>query len=404
MPKYAVILNTTKNATEFRFSVGFYNKQINELEQAGYEIIKIDLIDAMSLKQQLQKLTESSVGFLWLRMHGSPQSMTAAENFEINLENMNQIFNDLPFILHDHSTVFLDSCSTGSLINGCNNMQFAFAKLTLEKQNILIVAPSDDLHVRYFSISVDGSFTFEMIASPRSTKNISVILGQQTKAILNNRLLIDSIEKEKQLKNSLQTNESCPFLRNFIDKFGSNFNLTDQLIGVIKDFKEYDIVLNEVKKLIEVYHANPNDPEGDIIALFGWETATPLASAIYHKHTEMVLYLLAHGADPYFMIKGKTLIDYAKQYDKNNDGYDDAFKLMFINKQRRERHDNSKMYDTIIKGLLDLKNDTTNANNRIKLLGLKENYQPTFFTPTYEVAIPRCGGWGSKLQISQVLL
>jgi hypothetical protein len=394
MPKYAVILQTTKRTIEFRPSFGFYNKHINDLERAGYEIIKIDLTDAASLKKQLQEFPESSIGFLWLRMHGAPQSMTASENFKIDLVNINEIFADLPFILHDHSTVFLHSCSTGSLKNGCNNMQFAFAKLTLEKPNIQIVAPSEDLHVPYFSILDDGNFAFEMIACSRSTTNISVILGQQTKVILSHakasNVSLDDMKNE--LKDSLQINKGCPFLENFTAKFGTDFNLTDQLIRAIstnalKRFEKRDmeITLNRVKDLIEVYHANPNYPDGFIVPL-SWETATPLANAIYYKHTEMALYLLEHGADPYYTIKSKTLIDYAKQCDENSDDERD-FELMFINEQRREQNDNSKMSVTI-KGFLDLKNGKSNNNNEITPLALKENYEP-IFTSNPEAAIPK---------------
>jgi|GEM_PF-4857341 len=277
MLKYAVILKTTQNANEFRSSFGFYHKHIYDLERAGYEILEIDLTDTASLEKQLKKFPESSVGFLWLRMHGSPQSMTASEHFKIDLTNINEIFKDLPFILHERCIVFLDSCSTGSLKNGCNNMQFAFGKLTLDKPNIQIVAPSDYLHVPYFSISEDGNFTFEMMASPRSTTNISVILGQQTKTILNkarvSNILLEDVENE--LKNSLQANESRPFLENFISKFGSDFNLTGRLKNAIKGFKKYDITLREAKELIEIYHANPNYPEGVIIEFSSWQTSTP---------------------------------------------------------------------------------------------------------------------------------
>jgi len=101
----------------------------------------------------------------------------------------------------------------------------------------------------------------------------------------------------------------------------------------------------------------------------------------------MVLYLLEHGADPYYMVKGKTLIDYAKQHDKDND--EDNFELMIINQRREKENDASQIFDTI-KGFLDLKNDRLNENNETPL-GLKENYQP-IFTLTSEVIISESVG------------
>ena len=262
MPKYAIILNTTKNTTEFRSSRGFYNKQVKDLQEAGYEILRID-VKSPSCISQLQNLPENSVGFFWPRMHGSAKTMVASETLTIDLDNINEILNFLPRIMHPNGTIFLESCSTGSLEHGCNNIQFAFAKLTLEKPNIQIVAPSKDNNLAYFSVSKDDNFSFEMQESPRTQNNTSLILGQQTKSILSKAVAshtpLESIQDE--LISSLQMNQTNPFLENFKKNFGTEFDLTDQLINAISAMESSSTTLKQVKEFIEVYHASPNYPE-----------------------------------------------------------------------------------------------------------------------------------------------
>ncbi|CAM2767402.1 ankyrin repeat domain-containing protein [Legionella worsleiensis] len=367
MVKYAVILQTTTNTNEFRSSFGLYNKQIHDLKQVGYEILEISVDEFTDLTEQISKLPRGSVGLLWFRMHGSPKSMVASKSLKINLENITEIFSSLPDVLCEDATVFLDSCSTGSFKNDLNNMQFAFAKLTLEKPFQEIVAPSRDCHVSWFTVLSDGRFRFEMLNSHRSDdfENIAVTLGQSTKKILKEAIEtntpIDSLRAE--LIDSLHITIHCPFLANFKQSwskilFGTGFDLTSMLIKVIENISDSGAALALIKELIEVYHANPNYPADYLRSILLWENATPLSAAVYFQRAEIVLYLLTQGADLSFTLKGETLLDLAKQRDEmKEDDYDEMdMREMLIAVRRKKEKDISKMVDTIA-NYLELKRE-----------------------------------------------
>ncbi len=359
---YSVILNTTKNALEFRPSFGFYYKHIHDLQKVSDETLTIDVSSTDSIAP-LKKLPESSVGFFWFRMHGLVQSMAASETLTIDVNNVYEIFDFLPRIMKDKGVIFLDSCSTASLQSGCNNMQFAFAKLTLEKPNIQIVAPSERCHVSYFSISKEGDFSFEMQGEGHSTKNISVVLNHETKAILSKTIASNtSLELVKEeLKNSLCTYKACPFLDKYMATYGQNFQLIDLLISSINRIgRDSNRILEQVKDLIETYHASPNDLKGTVRLLCSWQNASPLSSAVHYKLTSVVRYLLEHGADPLYTLDGTCLLDYAKQRDANTKEYslEDDIEKYLIAKRREKENDNANMFDIL--------NDYVNSNQQSK--------------------------------------
>jgi len=319
MTKYAIIIQTTEDATIFRSTYGFYNKHLHDLQQAGYEILKINVNE---ISTQLANLPPSSVGFLWIRMHGSPQSMTATKELKITLENCYEIFKSLPTILIHDACVFLDSCSTGYLLPDFNNMQFAFAKLTLEKPLVQIVAPSKDMHVFYFCIQDDGSFYFEMQESSRSNKNMAVVLGRETKGILSDAIQHnDSLESRAEaIRSSLQIREECPFLNDFKKEqhgnlCGASFDLTNVLLNaIIYNANNAKAALVEVKRLIEVFHAIPNYEEGYVLT-GDFKCTAPLAAAISNNQVDVVTYLLNHGADLFHSFKGETIHGFASHID-----------------------------------------------------------------------------------------
>lgn len=355
MTKYAIILQTTENSVTFRSTRGFYNKNLHDLKQTGYEI---KTIDVNNIKSQLASLPPSSVGFLWIRMHGSPQSMTATKEIEITVENCGDIFESLPYILNENAWVFLESCSTGYLLPDFNNMQFAFAKLTIEKPMVKIVAPSKNSHINYFSIQEDGSFYFEIQEKHfMNERNIAVVLGQETKALMRNaiehNIMLES--RADDIFKSLKINQECPFLESFKTEYsgglcGAGFDLTNVLMNVIEQhFDEYDIVLDCVKKLVEVFHASTNFETEHIFA-YSIHITAPLAAAIYFKHTELVKFLLNNGANPSYSFNSQTILDFSKQVDENTHRMP-SWKKECIDSQRREMNDNSKMADIVMEHL-----------------------------------------------------
>lgn len=364
--KYAVILQATIDATEFRTNFGFYNKHIHDLKEAGYEILEIEVDSSMSIMETLSSIPDNSLGFLWLRMHGSPSSMSAAKDFDITLENIPEIFSALPKVMTENATVFLDSCLTGCLKNGFNNIQFAFANLTLDKPQVKIVAPYEASHVIFFSIENKDSFNVEILAKPSSDENIAIILGNETKQImrhtLQSNISLQSLNDE--VNNSLTINKTSPFLNNFKKEyssfmFGSGFDLTAMLINVIRGPLNSENALKHVRELIESYHASPNYPKNNGAICPRWENATPLSSAIYYKRSDIVTYLLANGADLSYTINGATMLELAKTRDESQYDDDDMDEL-FIATRRKKENDNSNMQDAIKQKLGPVQHITRN--------------------------------------------
>ncbi len=339
MPRYAVILQTTHRVNQFRSTYGFYQKNVHDLEQAGYTVLKLNM-EINEPFSQLENLPKNSVGFFWLRMHGSPQSMTATENLQLTTNNCKEIFACLPSILTEDATLFLDSCSTGSLAQ-LDNMQFAFAKLTLNMPEVQVVAPSEDLHFGHFTLLENNRFAFEMISCPGGKKNISVILGRETKAILQEASLSNTAfeDLEPALKASLQLAEHCPLLHEFRHKFKflhqSGYDLPNLLTEIIKQCFDSKKALVLVKSLIEDYHAATNHLEGYSEA-YSFDSATPLSAAIYNKRSNIVAYLLTQNADPFYSIRNITLLDFAKRRDEEKGNTS-------IKMRRKKEQDESKM-------------------------------------------------------------
>jgi hypothetical protein len=346
----AVVLQTTKNAFTFRPNYGFYYKHLHELANAKYNIRTIAVDDESSIKTTLKTYHAASIGFLWIRMHGTPTSMEASDKLTITTENMDQIFEDLSNLLTDNAVIFLDSCHTGDLDS--ENMQIAFAKLTIEKA----------CHLSYFDILPDGSFRFEMIANPYfRSENITVILGHHAKAIIKkwteSNASYDSIKEELHTALLLPP-KHCPFIESFMEDWAvhmadAGFDLTTLLMAVIKTENNTEKVLRKVSTLVEKYHASPNFPEVGYYP-FLWEHVSSLSCAIYFRYATVANYLIKHGASLSETFKGESLLEFAKRRDGEEslvptDMDDDDFDWVEyrINKRRKKEGDTSQMSDII---------------------------------------------------------
>lgn len=199
--KYAVIFTTTENAYEFRPTQGLYKKNCEDLEKAGYTLLSVNVENQESIEKQLASLPDGSIGFLWNRMHGHPKKMRAAKSFDITSSNLQDIFRDLPKKLSSNATIYLDACHTTSLKEDFyNNIQFTFAKLTVDMPNVQIAAPAEASHIAWFSMMPNGTFSFDMLADPGAIRSMAITLGADTKAILQTAVKqntpLDSIKKE----------------------------------------------------------------------------------------------------------------------------------------------------------------------------------------------------------------
>jgi hypothetical protein len=295
--------------------------------------------------------------------------MTATKEHDITLDNCGEIFELLPHILNENAWVFLESCSTGYLLPDFNNMQFAFAKLTLEKPMVKIVAPSKNSHIDYFSIQEDGSFYFEIQESHfMNEKNIAVVLGQETKVLLRDAIEHNIIleSKAEEIWKSLKITQECPFLESFKTEHsgvlcGASFDLTNVLMNVIQQhFDEYHIALDYVRKLVEVFHASPNFETENLFA-YSIHLTAPLAAAIYYKHTELVKFLLNNGATPPYSKDWKTILDFSKQVDDNMHRLPSWIKEC-IDSRREEMNDHSKMVDIVMDHLESSKKQQESAH------------------------------------------
>ncbi len=326
--KKAVIFTATKNARVFRSSRVFRNRQIHLLSTHDYQVSEYKVAALPIIPEHLAEVSDNTLGFLWLRFHGSSKSMAACENGDITLDNIKELFKDLEHKMIDDGIIFLESCSTGSLSGDFyNNVQFAFAKLTLKKPGIKIIAPSQDSHISQFSIDDLGIFSFQAIAPAYQSKedeDITIILGEETK-----RFLLEANDQKKELasiSDSLRSSLSCNsssvnFNVEGIPKYfmlDAEYDFSRVLRSILMDKGKFSSpqVLAMVKQLIDEHYADVNVPSDHEFYPFDWHTASPLGAAIYRADPELVTYLLSKGADPNHVFRERTLVELAEIHAK----------------------------------------------------------------------------------------
>ncbi len=322
--KKAVIFTTTKNASTFREARGFLNREICELSTHNYNVEKYKVTELNIIPEQLARITDGTLGFLWLRFHGTPKSMAVCENGDITGENIGELFKNLVNKMTEDGIIYLEACSTGSLKNDFyNNMQFAFAKLTLNKLGVRIIAPSQDSYLSQFCINDIGEFSFKAIASPYKSEDITVILNEDTK-----RLLQDAATKAQNfdsVADSLRAslNESKSLVTFLIKDIPTEIMLDAQydfasiLRTILADKDRCSkTVLAMVKQLIEEHYVEANTASDDGFYAFFWYGASPLSAAIYRAEPELVTYLLSKGADANQVFRHRPLVELAEIHAK----------------------------------------------------------------------------------------
>lgn len=149
----------------FRPTKGFYLKQRAHIKNRGYEIIDLKIEDPNDLPRFIDDLNipSSSIGFLWIRGHGAAKQIALSESPEKSFtpHNLPKVFGWVSEKFKDDTTIYLESCSTGRLDQGdfFNNMQFEFAKLTVDKPEVKIVAPSEDEYLGLFLLEKPSNQT-----------------------------------------------------------------------------------------------------------------------------------------------------------------------------------------------------------------------------------------------------
>lgn len=367
--RYAIILNSTHRKHEFRPDKGFFLKECQDLTKAGYTVLSFDVDDPDDLASYAEKLSMSSVGLLWIRMHGGPTSMRASDAFCYTSDNISHYFSWLPKRLTNDAVIYLDSCLTGSLEDDFyNNMQFSFARLTQKQKQVLIYAPYNSEHRQMLRIKADGRISIFMNERPNSVTNITVRLGKKTK-----QLLDDNVTDEKRLKASLhiskrEVNLHAQFTyvsQTILEK--NEYTLVNVLSSIINEYDNFQNMIAEYKlnkntskfnvfcrldrffselvEVIERFYISPNlAAESQYSQCVGpVYKETPLAFAVYVKHDQMIAYLLAKGADPFYQLvrRNQSIFDYAVENDSNPGGK--RVKSLFIDDQKQRflrRQDN----------------------------------------------------------------
>jgi uncharacterized protein YaaR (DUF327 family) len=345
MKKKVLVLNEGKPTIEFHPAKGEYRKQLKYFETQGYEIIQKNIKNPETeIPSILEALEDESLAFVWPRMHGAPKSMTAAQGKEITSENLQKIFALLPKKLMGNAIIFLESCTTGKLIGDFyNNIQFTFAKLTLELPDVQIVAPSEKLSMYRFLFN-EGIFNCNMASNSSGSQDISITIGAKTKQVFEIiRIINDKTSLDVSTAIGAKTKELIKIIKIIAEFYGGDceevvmmYVMESLLLGsVVKNEGYYwpnnhytinqGVVLENrfdtskilkafivnkdfqsVKTLVEKYFVPVNSEDGQRTC---WHDETPLAfafkqiqcaSSLKDKESliNIVKYLIRKGADP----------------------------------------------------------------------------------------------------------
>lgn len=316
----------------FREDRGYYKANKQELINAGYQIIEISNIDDPKMLASISDVfSQSSIGMLLIRAHGHPKAMEFSKNCLVKSEEISTTFYWIVEKMKPNAVIALDSCSTGSLQgNFFDNIQFSFAKLTIDLPEVKIAAPSKVAFVTKFTIE-DGEFEFYSRSEPYSSENSSVIISSEIKSKLKHQT-VQSLESEREaILSMLQKNRPAFHTVRVYEYYlhEASFSHTGGLMLAIQ--KED---LSAVKYLIENFHANPDLGLSD--SEFTWSAIyCPLNAAIDKRNIEIIEYLLTKGANIFLNHNGITPLSYLIQSCKQVKNYsvDLALELLDIFEQ-----------------------------------------------------------------------
>ena len=319
MKKKVLVLNEGEPTKEFRPAKGEYRKQLKDFETQGYEIIQKNIKDPETeIPSILAAVEDESLAFVWPRMHGTPKSMTAAMGKDITSENLPKIFALLPKKLTSDAIIFLESCKTGNLTKDFyDNIQFTFAKLTLELPDVQIIAPSELLAMYRFSFN-EGIFRCNMASNSSRSQDISITIGAKTKELIKlikiigefhggdceevvMKYVMESLLLDSVIKNKEYYAPSAYYSINQVVVLDSQYDTSKMLQAFIKK-----IDFQSVNTLVEKYVVPVNSEDSSVGY---WQEQTPLAYAFYQikcassqKDQESLIniakYLISKGADP----------------------------------------------------------------------------------------------------------
>ncbi|MEY4463851.1 MAG: hypothetical protein RLZZ81_822 [Pseudomonadota bacterium] len=340
--KLAVII-TAQYDSEGVFSKdkGYYRANKQLLIDNNYQVIEIDNISNQEeIKEKLSSVS-SQLDFFWIRGHGAPKAIQLSATNNISSKEITDKFSWLSERLNDNAIIYLDSCNTGNIEQDFyNNIQFSFAKATLEKPNIKIAAPSKVSHISFFEIK-NNEFKF-FSNHGYGKKNDIVVLGTDTKKLLkdldnqNEKLL----ECKKQLLDTLITDKEEV---TFYDSLYKNY-LEECNLVISKAFKKAVLAkdLNATRQLIEKFKLNVNSPLDKKFS----SDYIPLCWAFDSKSPDILKEILEGGAD-LFSYTGKLSLNYLmqKSYNSNDIFYFNTWSMLEKHLMQNQPSDLKEFYN-----------------------------------------------------------
>jgi len=344
--KIALIIEASHDYNNaFLHNRGFYHYDIQALKDAGYEIQHRVVNTTEEIERLGQEFPDNSIGFCWIRGHGTPQGITFGKDPEkgkLTSEQVETIFSWLPQKLQSEGHILLDSCSTGALSESYyksrqskkasrtieaveNNIQFNFGKLTKNLPNVKIIAPRVDSEIAYFFYDKEkNEFVFDMQTREQFWSGewsgffpIAVELGPKTKKLLLDlapasedeqalsayrMALMESlvVQDRKQTMGLLCRGDFPNFLL-YEERAG---NLLSAVLSCIAQPEIYPIQVLDF--LYDEMHVDLNEHSDFMFS-------SPLFLAISERRNELVKWLLDHGVDPNTEIDSTTALAYAKK-------------------------------------------------------------------------------------------
>lgn len=293
-----------------------YFGNILALKHDGFTVKETGIGSFDELTQVASNVVDNSISLLWIRAHGSPRSMTFSKEYEPNSDDIRRTWSVITTKLKSDATIILDSCLTGKL-ESYNNIQLAFADLTIKLPDVKIFAPEESISQTTIRRNKAGDFCVSM---QDCGKEYIMGMGGKTKKILqefknqgSKDLLLENLKKSR-IKAAKPDNKQCPLTEGLNETDRSavestlareNHILTNAFLRIVAYHP-----LSIVKHFVEKLHIPLDSPKF-------YQLDTPIFQSIMYDRVEVVKYLKSKGADWQSKHNGVTPLSLAKDPNRS---------------------------------------------------------------------------------------
>ncbi len=301
-----------------RASRGFFQRNLKQLGNGGGSHRIVVIKEMTDIATAISSAKDRSIDFLYISAHGFPKEIQFTEDETLKAPEVDAFFSELPRKLKANATIYLSSCSTGSLEKDFyHNMQFRFGILTIDMPNVRVLAPSEDLHLDLIQNDPENGLQFEMVGETSYTNNIAICLDRETKAVLKRAFgrkahlaavkaqLLDSLVRIRETTYRINSLLKSSVLDDV--SHDTSLALTKELLCAGHDS---DKSLSRARFYVEELGVDPNARAG--FTPLSPQCASPLFAAVHFGHGRLVAYLLENGADAAVRYKELSPVDYAK--------------------------------------------------------------------------------------------